>query len=181
MPHIVPHPLSLFGGFALAIIILVDAFEAIILPRRVTRTIRVTRLFYRTTWSFWKAVVNKLPARNTREALLGGYGPCSLLLLIGIWALGLVLSFGTMQYGAGSAIDVHEPSHSGFAMDVYLSATTFFTLGLGDAVPRVPLARFLLVAEAGLGYGFLAVIVGYLPFIYSSFSRREVNISRSEE
>jgi hypothetical protein len=109
--------------------------------------------------------------------LLGGYWPCSLLLLIAIWALGLVLSFGMMQYGAGSAIDVHEPGHSNFAMDVYLSATTFFTLGLGDAVPRVPLARFLLVAEAGLGYGFLAVIVGYLPFIYSSFSRREVNIS----
>ncbi|HWZ24647.1 MAG TPA: potassium channel family protein [Verrucomicrobiae bacterium] len=177
MAHIVPHPLALFGGLALAIIILVDAFEAIILPRRVTRKIRVTRLFFRTTWGFWKFVVGKISSRKTREALLGGYGPCSLLLLIAIWALGLVLSFGMMQYGAGSAIDVHEPSHSGFAMDVYLSATTFFTLGLGDAVPRVPLARFLLVAEAGLGYGFLAVIVGYLPFIYSSFSRREVNIS----
>src|ERR1700722_3049996 len=177
MAHIVPHPLALFGGLALAIIILVDAFEAIILPRRVTRKIRVTRLFFRTTWGFWKFVVGKISSRKTREALLGGYGPCSLLLLIAIWALGLVLSFGMMQYGAASAIDVREPSHSGFAMDVYLSATTFFTLGLGDAVPRVPLARFLLVAEAGLGYGFLAVIVGYLPFIYSSFSRREVNIS----
>src|ERR1700722_16672786 len=177
MAHIVPHPLALFGGLALAIIILVDAFEAIILPRRVTRKIRVTRLFFRTTWGFWKFVVGKISSRKTREALLGGYGPCSLLLLIAIWALGLVLSFGMMQYAAGSAIDVHEPGHSGFAMDVYLSATTFFTLGLGDAVPRVPLARFLLVAEAGLGYGFLAVIVGYLPFIYTSFSRREVNIS----
>src|ERR1700686_4853008 len=177
MAHTVPHPLALVGGLALAIVILIDAFEAIILPRRVTRKIRVTRLFYRTTWAFWKAAVRKIPSRKTREALLGGYGPCSLLLLIAIWALGLVLSFGMMQYGAGSAIDVHEPGHSGFAMDVYLSATTFFTLGLGDAVPRVPLARFLLVAEAGLGYGFLAVIVGYLPFIYSSFSRREVNIS----
>src|ERR1700731_2154200 len=177
MAHIVPHPLALFGGLALAIIILVDAFEAIILPRRVTRKIRVTRLFFRTTWAFWKFVVGKISSRKTREALLGGYGPCSLVLLIAIWALGLVLSFGMMQYGAGSAIDVREPSHSGFAMDVYLSATTFFTLGLGDAVPLVPLARFLLVAQAGLGYGFLAVIVGYLPFIYSSFSRREVNIS----
>ena len=177
MAHTVPHPLALLGGLALAIIILVDAFEAIILPRRVTRKIRVTRLFFRTTWAFWKFVVGKISSRKTREALLGGYGPCSLLLLIAIWALGLVLSFGMMQYAAGSAIDVHEPGHSGFAMDVYLSATTFFTLGLGDAVPRVPLARFLLAAEAGLGYGFLAVIVGYLPFIYSSFSRREVNIS----
>jgi hypothetical protein len=177
MAHTVPHPLALIGGLALAIVILVDAFEAIILPRRVTRKIRVTRLFYRTTWGFWKAVVNKLPSRKTREALLGGYGPCSLLLLIAIWALGLVLSFGLMQYSAGSAIDVHEAAPPGFAMDVYLSATTFFTLGMGDVVPRVPLARFLLVAEAGLGYGFLAVIVGYLPFIYGSFSRREVNIS----
>jgi voltage-gated potassium channel Kch len=177
MAHIVPHPLALVGGLALAIVILVDAFEAIILPRRVTRKIRLTRLFFRTTWAFWKAVVSKVTNRKTREALLGIFGPSSLLLLIAIWALGLVLGFGLMQYAAGSAIDVHEPGHSGFAMDVYLSATTFFTLGLGDAVPRVPLARLLLVAEAGLGYGFLAVIVGYLPFIYSSFSRREVNIS----
>jgi hypothetical protein len=177
MAHIVPHPLALVGGLVLAIVILIDAFEAIILPRRVTRKIRVTRLFYRTTWTFWKAAVRKIPSRKTREALLGGYGPCSLLLLIAIWALGLVLSFGMMQYAAGSAIAVHEAAHPGFAMDVYLSSTTFFTLGMGDVVPRVPLARFLLVAEAGLGYGFLAVIVGYLPFIYSSFSRREVNIS----
>src|ERR1700736_603472 len=177
MAHIVPHPLALFGGLALAIVILIDAFEAIILPRRVTRRIRVTRLFYRTTWAFWKAVVRKIPSRKTRDALLGGYGPCSLLLLIALWALGLVMAFGMMQYGAGSAIEVHERTRAGFAMDVYLSSTTFFTLGMGDVVPRVPLARFLLVAEAGLGYGFLAVIVGYLPFIYSSFSRREVNIS----
>jgi len=177
MAHTVPHPLALLGGLALAIVILIDAFEAIILPRRVTRKIRVTRLFYRTTWAFWKAVVGKIPSRKTREALLGGYGPCSLLLLIALWALGLVFSFGLMQYGAGSAIDVHGPGLPSFAIDVYLSSTTFFTLGMGDVVPRVPLARILLVAEAGLGYGFLAVIVGYLPFIYSSFSRREVNIS----
>src|ERR1700732_8216 len=177
MAHTVPHPLALVGGLALAIVILIDAFEAIILPRRVTRKIRLARLFYRTTWAFWKAVVNKLPSRKAREAFLGGFGPCSLLLLIAVWALGLVLAFGMMQYGAGSPIEVHEPGHPGFAMDVYLRATTFFALGLGDAVPRAPLARFLLVAEAGLGYGFLAVIVGYLPFIYSSFSRREVNIS----
>jgi hypothetical protein len=177
MAHTVPHPLALIGGMALAIVILVDAFEAIILPRRVTRKIRVTRLFFRTTWAFWKAAVGKIPSRKTREALLGSYGPCSLLLLIALWALGLVFSFGMMQYGAGSAIEVHPPGQPSFAMDVYLSSTTFFTLGMGDVVPRGPLARILLVAEAGLGYGFLAVIVGYLPFIYSSFSRREVNIS----
>src|ERR1700730_19056663 len=127
MLHNFTHPVVFVAGLALNIVVIVDAFEAIILPRRVTRKIRVTRLFYRTTWSVWKTIVGKFPSRKTREALLGGYGPCSLLLLIAIWALGLVLSFGMMQYGAGSAIEVHEAAQPGLAMDVYLSATTFFT------------------------------------------------------
>jgi hypothetical protein len=176
MLHIIPNPIVFFAGLLLAILILVDAFEAIILPRRVTRKIRVTRLFYRSTWALWTTIVGRFPNRKSREALLGGYGPSSLLLLIAIWAFGLVFGFASMQYGAGSAINVHDAT-AGFAMDFYLSATTFFTLGLGDVLPRTAFSRILLIAEAGLGYGFLAVMVGYLPFIYGSFSKREVNIS----
>jgi hypothetical protein len=33
------------------------------------------------------------------------------------------------------------------------------------------------VTEAGIGFGFLAIVIGYLPVVYQSFSRREVNIS----
>ena len=176
MPHLIPNPVVFAAGLALALVILLEAFEAIILPRRVTRKVRVTRLFYRSTWAIWKFIAGKVSNRKLREALLGGYGPISLLLLIAIWASGLVLGFAIMQYGAGSAVSVHE-GPAGFPLDVYLSATTFFTLGIGDVVPRTPFSRALLIAESGLGYGFLAVIVGYLPFIYSSFSRREVNIT----
>jgi hypothetical protein len=177
MPHIIPNPIAFVAGFVLSIVMLLEAFEAIILPRRVTRKIRVTRLFYRTTWSIWKFVASKFPTRKWREAILGGYGPSSLLLIIAIWAIGLVIGFGLMQYGAGSAISVNEQGRASFVMDLYLSGTTFFTLGLGDVVPRTAFSRLLLIGEAGLGYGFLAVIVGYLPFLYGSFSRREVNIS----
>jgi hypothetical protein len=99
-----------------------------------------------------------------------------LLFLIGVWAIGLVLSFGLMQYGAGSAVNAAGQS-PGFLTDLYLSGTTFCTLGLGDVIPRSSLARFLVVAEAGFGFGFLAVIIGYLPFIYGAFAEREVNIS----
>jgi hypothetical protein len=176
MAHLIPNPVVFAAGLALALVILLEAFEAIILPRRVTRKIRVTRFFYRSTWAIWKFVAGKISDRKLREALLGGYGPISLLLLIAIWAFGLVLGFAMMQYGAGSGINVHEGS-ANFALDLYLSATTFFTLGIGDVVPRTPFSRALLIAESGLGYGFLAVIVGYLPFIYSSFAKREVNIT----
>jgi len=68
-------------------------------------------------------------------------------------------------------------SQPGFLTDIYLSGTTFFTLGLGDVIPRSGLSRALVVTEAGFGFGFLAAVIGYLPFIYGSFSKREVNIS----
>src|SRR5262249_35490875 len=37
-------------------------------------------------------------------------------------------------------------------------------------------ARVLVVTESGLGFGFLALVISYLPVIYQAFSRREVNI-----
>jgi len=168
------------GVFILGVIVfftvLWDAFEAIILPRRVTRKFRFTRFFYRSTWRLWKLMMTFVHAPKRRETLLGFYGPISLLVLVGIWAVGLVFSFGLMQFGAGSAVVLNN-APSRFSTDMYLSGTTFFTLGLGDVLPRSGLARFLVVTEAGFGFGFLAAVIGYLPFIYGSFATREVNIS----
>ena len=172
----IPAPGAFAAGLAIFLIVLWDAFEAIILPRRVTRKFRLARLFFKTTWAMWRTVICLIPERKTREALLGFYGPLSLLVLVAVWAVGLVLGFGMMQYGAGSAVNVSS-GHASFETDIYLSGTTFFTLGLGDVVPRTSLARILVVSEAGLGFGFLAAVIGYLPFIYGSFSKREVNIS----
>jgi hypothetical protein len=60
---------------------------------------------------------------------------------------------------------------------VYLSAGSFFTLGLGDVVPAGSLARATTVVEAGTGLTFLALVIAYLPVLYQAFSRREVRIS----
>jgi hypothetical protein len=176
MHEIIPAPGAFFAGVAIFLIVLWDAFEAIILPRRVTRKFRFARLFYRSTWKLWKFATSLVSSRKGRETFLGFYGPLSLLVLVGVWAVGLVLGFGLMQYGAGSAV-VMTGSQSSFLTDIYLSGTTFFTLGLGDVIPRSGLARALVVTEAGFGFGFLAAVIGYLPFIYGSFSKREVDIS----
>jgi hypothetical protein len=172
----IPAPGAFLTGIAIFLIVIWDAFESIILPRRVTRKFRLTRAFYRITWQSSRFLVSLIPSRKTRETLLGFYGPISLLVLIGVWAVGLVLGFGLMQFGAGSAVNV-TGGHPSLSNDFYLSGTTFFTLGLGDVVPRSGLARVLVVVEAGFGFGFLAAIIGYLPFIYGSFSKREVEIS----
>ncbi|HXY25562.1 MAG TPA: potassium channel family protein [Candidatus Acidoferrum sp.] len=172
----IPAPGAFAAGVAIFAIVLWDAFESIILPRRVTRKFRLARVFYKFTWNGCKLATRLVGKGKRRETLLGFYGPLSLLVLVAVWAVGLVFGFGLMQYGAGSAVNT-TGGQPGFATDVYLSGTTFFTLGLGDVVPRTGLARILVVAEAGFGFGFLAAVIGYLPFIYGSFSKREVNIS----
>jgi hypothetical protein len=58
-----------------------------------------------------------------------------------------------------------------------MSGVTFFTLGFGDVTPSHSLGRFLTVAETGLGFAFLALVIGYLPVLYQAFSHREVTIS----
>ncbi len=175
MLGMIPAPGVFLAGVVVFLVVLWDAFEAIILPRRVTRKFRLTRFYYLFTWRSWKFYARLISSRKARETFLGFFGPISLLFLIGVWAIGLVLAFGMMQYGAGSAVNL-SGTNSSLYTDIYLSGTTFFTLGLGDVVPRSGIARFLVVMEAGIGFGFLAAVIGYLPFIYGAFGHRETNI-----
>ena len=140
MLRMIPVPGVFLAGVAVFLVVAWDAFEAIILPRRVTRKFRLTRFYYRSAWGSWKLVARLLPSRKARETFLGFFGPISLLALVGVWAIGLVIAFGMMQFGAGSAVNLTGSSPSIFT-DMYLSGTTFFTLGLGDVVPRSSLAR----------------------------------------
>ena len=162
------------GALCVAVIIW-DAFEAIVLPRRVTRRLRPTRMFYRVTWRVSSAVARRMRAGGRRETYLSFYGPLSLLVLIGAWAASLVVGFALLQSGLGAGLNV---AGGGSFMDyLYLSGETFFTLGLGDIVPASRLGRGLVVLEAGIGFAFLALVIGYLPVLYQSFSRREVSIT----
>ncbi len=171
----IPAPGVFLTGILIFFIVIWDAFEAIILPRRVTRKIRLARFYYQVTWATWRFYARLIRSKKRRESFLGFYGPISLLFLIGVWAVGLILSFAMMQYGAGSAVNLTGITPS-FYTDLYLSGTTFFTLGLGDVIPRSGFSRFLVVVESGLGFGFLAAVIGYLPFIYGAFGERETEI-----
>jgi hypothetical protein len=163
-------------GAGVVIVVLWDVFETIVLPRRVTRKYRLTRLFYRYTWILWGAAVRLVRGRR-QETLLSYYGPFSLIFLLSLWALGLIFGFALIYYGADSSLRVPEWMKPGLGVALYASGTNFFTLGLGDVTPLSPAARILTVAEAGLGLGLLALVIGYLPSINQSFSRREAKIS----
>ncbi len=98
-------------------------------------------------------------------------------MLLGVWGILLILGFATLQWAQGSPLATPGNRLPTFGTDLYMSGTTFFTLGLGDVVPRTALARAITVLEGGMGFGFLALVIGYLPILYQAFSRREATIS----
>jgi voltage-gated potassium channel Kch len=163
-------------GLALLFVVLWDAFETIVLPRRVQRRVRLARLFYGVTWRLWAAIGRRMRPSPGRDAFLSYYGPLSLLLLLVVWALILILSFTLLHWGFATAL-VGPEGTVNFGGALYMSGSTLFTLGIGDITPRSPLGRLFTVAEAGTGIAFLALVIGYLPVIYQAFSRREASIS----
>ena len=163
-------------GLALLAFILWDAFETVILPRYVRRSFRFARFFFRTSWAIWSRTALRIHTPKRREAFLSYFGPLNLLLLIGSWALVMVLAFAMLIWAAGSPLN-SSGKPLGFGDHLYYSGTTFFTLGLGDITPTSPAARVLSVAEAATGFGFLALVIAYLPTLFGAFSQREVNIS----
>ncbi|MDR3797849.1 MAG: potassium channel family protein [Terracidiphilus sp.] len=168
--------LAFVAGIACLFIVLLDAFQTIILPRRATGRFRLTRIFYIATWRPWAFVTRRLGNPRKRETVFSFYGPLSLILLLVVWASVMLLGFGLLYFGLGSPF-VDAAHQAGFRSDLYVSGTTIFTLGLGDVTPQNPWARALVILEAGTGLGFLAVVMGYFPVLYSAFSRREVSIS----
>jgi len=170
---------TIFGCILLAVV-LVDAFQTIILPRRPVGRLRITRLFYLMTWLPWRWFAALCPMRKAREQLYGIYGPSALLFLFALWAVLLVVSYGLIYFGMRSPFV--DPMHPVTALTqlrtcIYASGTTLFTLGLGDVVPSSIAARMVIVLEAGTGLGFVALAISYVPVIYTAFSQRETTVA----
>ncbi|HEV7746795.1 MAG TPA: potassium channel family protein [Pyrinomonadaceae bacterium] len=168
--------IAVIVGIALIVTILWDAFETIILPRRVTRRLRFTSIFYKTMWMICAGLVRAMHNRKRREKYLGTFGPLSLLMLLALWAAGLILGYALLHWGLQTRLNLPEESGQ-LATYLYISGETFFTLGYGDIVPKLSLGRAIAVIEAANGFGLLAIVIGYLPVLYGAFSRREVNIA----
>ena len=169
--------LGAVAGAALIVVVFIDTFEVMILPRRVRHSYRLARLFYRSAWVLWRAAARRFPAGRWRHGFLSVFGPLSLFALLVVWAAGLITGFALLHWSLGTALKFPAEAESSLTAYLYFSGTTFFTLGYGDVVPTGPWGRAMSVAEAGIGFGFLSVVIGYLPVLYQAFSRREIAIS----
>jgi hypothetical protein len=158
------------SGHRRAVFSIQDAFEVMLLPRRVHRRVRLTWFYFLGAWIAWRAIAVRLNAGAGRERFLSVFGALSMVILFAVWAVGLILGFGVLQWALQGA------ARSPLTEQLYLSGVTFFTLGYGDIVPHTGAGRALSVVQAGSGIGFIAVVIGYLPVLYQLFSRREAHV-----
>jgi hypothetical protein len=154
----------------LLIVVFQDAFEVMLLPRRVHRRLRLMRLFFEATWFLWTWLALRIAAGGRRERFLSVFGALSMMTLFACWAAGLIAGFGVLEWALQSG------PYSPLPEQLYMSGVTFFTLGYGDVVPHSGAARAVSVLEAGTGIGFIATVIGYLPVLYQLFARREAHV-----
>jgi hypothetical protein len=165
--------LTTLAGILLVLFALQDSFEALVLPRRVTRQWRISRVYYRAMWRVWRQAARLIRAAKIRETFLSVFGPLSLFGLFSCWAAMLILGFALINWGRET---LGSPD-AAFLDYLYMSGETFFTLGYGDVTPETFTGKLLSVLESGAGFGFMAVVIGYLPVLYQAFSRREQTIA----
>lgn len=168
--------IALLFSVLLIVAVLWDAFETVVFPRTVSRRLRLTRLYVRSTWIIWRRIAAVFRSERGQDRFLAFFGPLSLPGLVLVWALGLILGFAGLHWAIGSRL-LPLATGNRFADDLYMSGTTFVTLGLGDLLPVGRLARLLTVAEGGTGFAFLAIVISYFPVLYQAFSRREVQLT----
>jgi hypothetical protein len=171
------HIIAFVAGATAVVATLWDAFETLVLPRTPLRTFRLTRLFYRATWSVWAWCGRRLRSIHRRERYLALFAPLSLFLLLTVWASALVVGFAALQWSQ-RALLLHVDGTARFSDDLYMSATTLFALGLADVTPVERAGRLLVVAETGSSLILLSMLFAYFPIVYQSFARRELSVTK---
>src|SRR5258706_3509289 len=163
-------------GLLVILVALLDCFESILQPRRVTRPYRFARVYYVGLWALWRTIAARISTPRRQAAFFSIFGPLSLLGIFAMWVLGLIVGFAMLNFALRTAVRSPEGGTS-FATYLYMSGTTFFTLGYGDVTPVTALGRAMAVGESGLGFGFLGAVLSYLPVLFQAYSRREVSIA----
>ena len=177
------HVAAFIAGLFCCLGVALDAFQTIILPRRPTGRFQITRIFFIATWAPWVVMAERASNKKVREQIYSIYGPLSLLLLLLLWALLLISGFATVLFL--DAVSVWRRDDGAYAPASWRSsALTCMSVArrclLSDlamwCLTTCLLAAFI-IFESGVGLGFVALVIGYLPVLYQAFSRREVSVA----
>jgi len=159
--------LEFVAGLLIVVGTLGSAIKTVVLPRASASSI--TRWVFLTMRRVYLVIAPRGLDYDRRDRRLATYAPISLTVTLAVW-LGLVFVGYTLMY---MGVDDLSPREA-----FTLSGSSLFTLGF--ARPPEFAATVLTFTEAAIGLFLLALLITYLPAIYSAYSRREVGVTALE-
>ncbi len=143
------------------------AIKTFVLPR--SANVFLTRLVFRNMRRLFGLRLRKATTYEERDRVMALFAPISLLTLPIVWLFNVLVGYMGMFWATGV-----EPLYEAFK----LSGSSLLTLGFAsvNTLPQMLLA----FTEATLGLILIAVLIAYLPTMYSAFSQREAAVSMLE-
>lgn len=154
-------------GLMIVLLTINSAIHAFVLPR--SERVALQRFVFRATLIVFLLRLRRAKSYEDRDRIMASYAPFSLLLIPVVCLLLILLGYTAMFWAVGVT-----PLQEAFI----LSGSSLFTLGfkLESAPPHI----LLTYSEATIGLGLVALIISYLPTMYSAFSSRESMVAMLE-
>lgn len=153
-----------FLGLSLAAYTFTSATRTFVLPR--SASVKLTRIVFLSVRSLFNLLMKALPTYEQRDSLMAIYAPISLLLMVPAWLFITTIGFACMFWALGTT-----PWSAAFL----LSGSSILTLGFATADTMAQ--TVLAFIEATVGLILVAMLISYLPTMYSAFSQREEAVS----
>ncbi len=155
-------------GVFLVLSVLADLTNTLVTTTTAQGRFWLTRIVYTQTWHVVRRVGHRFKQESRRERLYATFAPLSVILMLLAWVVQQVVGFGLIWWGIGGVDGAADLTDS-----IYYSGVVYFTLGFGEIVPAEHVPRFGALLEAFTGVLTTALVIGYLPALYSAYSERE--------
>lgn len=161
------HVIVFLAGLALTGTVVLSAIKTFVLPRSGRNWI--THVVFSAMRGLFNLLLSLRRSYRARDALMAYYAPVGLLALLVAWLFMVWLAYGAMFWATGPDDFYYALRESGSSL------TT-----LGFEGPRTPVHTALTLTEAAIGLMLVALLVSYLPSIYTAFQRREEQVKLLE-
>lgn len=140
-----------------------SVIRTLIVPRSLPSVLsRAVALYTARSFAF---LARRFETYESRDRVLAYQAPTFLLLLLSVWILLFLIGYGLMLW----------PLVNDLPQALLESGSSLFTLGFASTHETVPTAIHFAAAATGLVV--VALLVGYLPTLYSAFNRRETVVT----
>ncbi len=151
-------------GLLLELVVLDAAIRTFLLPR--LANVHFSRIVGKTMFRLFNLLARSTKSYPAKDRVLSMYAPVLLLTYQALW-----LGFSVVAFAFG----FYAVNAGNLAHDFAVSGSSLFTLGV-TTIHGGPAS--LEYVEAGVGLTLLALLIAFLPAMYSAFQRREFSVSR---